>query len=106
MILHELVLEMEAAKAAAEVKRSTAPEAAVTEFWLEKVRKLTVEQSGNGNSTNPDRMLTVAAAAVRCGMSSRWIYKQADRLPFVTRFPTGALRCSEAKLVKWLERRR
>ncbi len=101
-LVHELELQM----AGSEAFGSTAPVGQVLGAVIERLRELTVEPSGNGNSTNLDRMLTVAAAAVRCGMSSRWIYKHADSLPFVTRFPTGALRCSEAKLDKWLERRR
>ena len=102
----ELVARLERRRDDAAAVGATAPVDRVVAVLIEELRELQFEPSENGNGARPDRLLRVAAAAVCCGMSSRWIYKHADSLPFVTRFPTGALRCSEAKLTKWLERRR
>jgi len=52
----------------------------------------------------PDRLVTVDEAAERCALSARYIYAHADRLPFVVRVGRK-VRCSEARLARWLERR-
>jgi Helix-turn-helix domain len=56
--------------------------------------------------TIADRMLTTAEAAEMLRRSPRWIYRNADRLPFVKRISQKSLLCSEAGIKRWLERQR
>jgi hypothetical protein len=53
-----------------------------------------------------DRMLTTAEAAEMLRRSPRWIYRNADRLPFVKRISQKSLLCSEVGMKRWLERQR
>lgn len=53
-----------------------------------------------------DRMLTTAEAAEMLRRSPRWIYRNADRLPFVKRISQKSLLCSEVGIKRWLERQR
>ena len=53
-----------------------------------------------------DRALNVREAAALLGMSTDWLYRNKDRLPFTR--PTGrrAVRFSEAGIRRWLAQRR
>jgi len=53
----------------------------------------------------PDRLLNVGEAAERLGVTSRWIYRKADVLPFTRRLGSGTLRFSERGLERWKESR-
>jgi excisionase family DNA binding protein len=54
----------------------------------------------------PDTLLTVGEVAERLGVSNRWVYRNADRLPFTRRLTSGTLRFSERGLERWKETRR
>lgn len=56
-------------------------------------------------AVTPDRLVTVAEAATRCAVSTRYIYAHADRLPFIVRVGRKVL-VSEGRLARWLERQR
>ena len=94
---------MVAAASAAKVKQTSGPEWAVTEFWLEKVRELVLEPSGNGDQ--PDRMLKASEVADRLRISTRTVYASAKGWPFAKRYPAGSIRFSEKGLDRWLSRR-
>jgi predicted DNA-binding transcriptional regulator AlpA len=49
----------------------------------------------------PDRLLTPHQAAERLGVTSRWLYRHAPRLPFTRRLSRKVLRFSEAGLWRW-----
>ncbi|MGA2384452.1 MAG: hypothetical protein ABSD56_02190 [Bryobacteraceae bacterium] len=51
-----------------------------------------------------DRLLTVPEAAARLALPTRYVYAQADRLPFVVRVGRH-VRCSELRLARWLDER-
>jgi predicted DNA-binding transcriptional regulator AlpA len=102
VILDDLLREMEGQAAAAEAKQSRVPEAAITRFWLERVRELEMSREGDGEGSTGDGMISVKAAAKRIGISPRWIYKRVSELPFAHRFPGGAIRCREGELERWL----
>lgn len=53
-----------------------------------------------------DRLLTVEEAAERLGVSPRWLYRHAGRLPFARRLSRKALRFSEVGLRRWQAARR
>lgn len=53
----------------------------------------------------PDRLLDVQEAAARLGLGPRYLYAHADRLPFIVRVGRK-VRVSEARLARFLERRR
>ncbi len=55
---------------------------------------------------NGDRLLTADEAAVRLGVSRRWVYRKAGALPFTRRLARGTLRFSERGLERWKETRR
>lgn len=70
------------------------------------VAALTLEAEAQAPAV-ADNMLTIDEAAVKLRRSRRWIYRNADRLPFVRRLLSGkTLLCSEKELARWLERRR
>lgn len=54
--------------------------------------------------TRRDRMLTAKETAARCGLSTKWLYAQAGRLPFARRVG-GRVRFSEAGLEDWMRLR-
>jgi predicted DNA-binding transcriptional regulator AlpA len=64
---------------------------------------------GNGAAaptpaTGPERLLTVPAAAARCGMSADWLYRHKASLPFIRRLGR-TVRVSEPALVRWMASR-
>ena len=56
--------------------------------------------------SSPDHLLTVEEAAAVLGVSTRWLYSHAGRLPFARHLSRRALRFSEAGLCRWIERSR
>jgi excisionase family DNA binding protein len=58
------------------------------------------------SASSPDHLLTADEAAVRLGVSRRWIYRKADELPFTRRLSGGTLRFSARGLERWKEGRR
>lgn len=57
---------------------------------------------GRGEVPSPaDRLLTPEEAAPLLGVSVRWLYRHAKRLPFTRRLSRKALRFSEAGLRRW-----
>jgi hypothetical protein len=61
-----------------------------------------IAASNQGEEKEPDRMLTVDEAAARLRRSRQWIYRHADRLPFVRRLSRKSLLCSESGLNAYL----
>lgn len=54
----------------------------------------------------PDRLLTVKEVAERTGMSEQFIYRRAQKLPFLVKEKTGrALRFSSAGLDRYIQGR-
>ncbi len=53
-----------------------------------------------------DRMLTPDEAAAILRRSRRWLYRNADRLPFVKRLSPKSILCSESGIRRWLATRR
>jgi len=52
--------------------------------------------------TETDRMLSPDEAAALLRRKRRWIYRNADRLPFVRRISRKSILCSERGLKSWL----
>jgi predicted DNA-binding transcriptional regulator AlpA len=52
-----------------------------------------------------DALLTVIEAARLIGMSPRWLYKNAHRLPFTRRVGPRALRFSRRGIARYLDKR-
>ncbi|MEE8494405.1 MAG: helix-turn-helix domain-containing protein [Nitrospirales bacterium] len=64
---------------------------------------------GNGGPEAPeqgDRLLPAEEAAALLGVTPRWLYRHAKRLPFSKRLSRKALRFSEAGIQKWMATRR
>jgi predicted DNA-binding transcriptional regulator AlpA len=57
------------------------------------------------NGGEPDTLLTAKDAGARLGVSPRWMYRNADTLPFTRRLSSGTVRFSSRGLEKWKERR-
>jgi predicted DNA-binding transcriptional regulator AlpA len=53
-----------------------------------------------------DRLLTVAEAAPRLGVTEDWLYRHAKQLPFTVRLGRKTLRFSMLKLERYLATRR
>ncbi len=85
-LLPQLIGRLEAAKAAA---------------WVRLAAQVTVAP----NTADPEGNLSVEEAARRLGLSDRWIYKNAKRLPFVRRIGRRVL-CSARGLAEWNTRQR
>jgi predicted DNA-binding transcriptional regulator AlpA len=49
-----------------------------------------------------DRLLDVKEAARRLGVSTGWLYRSADKLPFTKRLGPGQLRFSAAGIACWI----
>lgn len=50
---------------------------------------------------NGDKLLTVNEAAELLGVSRRWVYRKAGKLPFTRKLSSGTLRFSEKGLERW-----
>lgn len=59
--------------------------------------------AGAGTVAPPaeDRLLTPEETATRLGITPRWLYRHANRLPFTRRLSRKVLRFSEAGLGRW-----
>ena len=57
-------------------------------------------------ASSPDRLLTVEEAAAVLGVSKRWLYSRAGRLPFARHLSHRALRFSDLGLRRWIDRTR
>ncbi len=58
--------------------------------------------AGVRRDDGPDRLLTVKQAAPVLGMSTDWLYRNAERLPFTRRTGRRVLRFSERGLTRYL----
>jgi hypothetical protein len=68
--------------------------------------KLAARLNGNGKGTEEsDTLLTAGAVAARLGVTVRWVYAHAARLPFVVRLPGRGVRFSARGLARWLEKK-
>jgi excisionase family DNA binding protein len=62
-------------------------------------------ESASRGAGLPDEAISAAEAARMLGMSRRWLYRQAPRLPF-TRKIGRAVRFSRSGITRWLATRR
>jgi hypothetical protein len=53
------------------------------------------------NPAPPDRLMTPEQAAILLGVTPRWLYRHAPRLPFTRRLSRKVLRFSEVGLRRW-----
>lgn len=53
----------------------------------------------------PETLLTVQQAAERLAVTTRWLYRNAGKLPFTRRLSAGTLRFSEQGLERWMAAR-
>ena len=60
--------------------------------------------TANGNGTE-ERWLSVDEAVEKYALSRRWLYDNADKLPFAKRVSKKKLAIKESGLVRWLEHR-
>ena len=58
-------------------------------------------QPNAGRRPEDDRLISVEDAATRLGVTPRWLYRHAGRLPFSRRLSRKALRFSELGLKRW-----
>jgi hypothetical protein len=78
------------------------------DIMLEQIRLIVREeimaafQNGAPTSGQPDTLLTVEMAASIIGVNPRWLYRHADKLPFVRRINRKTVRFSEAGLRRWV----
>ncbi len=75
----------------------------LAELQARAMRRLTVSAPAPVRAV--DENVSVEEGARRLGVSDRWIYKHADRLPFVRRIGRRVL-CSSRALAEWNDRRR
>ena len=61
--------------------------------------------SVNRTPTAEDKLLLPEQAAARMGVSRRWLYRHAKRLPFTRRLGRKQLRFSEAGLTEYLAKK-
>jgi predicted DNA-binding transcriptional regulator AlpA len=61
--------------------------------------------TGSVRNDGPDRLLTVKQAAPILGMSTDWLYRNADALPFTRRTGRRTVRFSERALRRYLAER-
>ena len=57
-------------------------------------------------AASADRLLDVEEAAAVLGVTKRWLYSRAGRLPFARHLSHRALRFSEVGLRRWIDRTR
>ncbi len=71
-------------------------------LWT-RIMALSLNDHGRpANESEPDQLLTPEEAASILGVTPRWLYRHAKRLPFTRRISRKALRFSEAGLRRWL----
>ncbi len=71
----------------------------------DSARELSTPEDNRIDQSVADRMLRAPEVAERMNVAVRTVYKNAHALPFAKRYPTGAIRFSEAGLDRWLARR-
>lgn len=64
-------------------------------------RVASIAQPGPARRQEDDRLISVEDAAARLGVTPRWLYRHAPRLPFARRLSRKALRFSELGLKRW-----
>lgn len=83
---------------------------ALAEVLADKVAaRLRQQNNGTGAAAvvdAEDRLLKVAEAAVRLGVTPRWLYAHASDFPFTVRLPGRRLRFREGGLTAYLMRHR
>jgi excisionase family DNA binding protein len=65
-----------------------------------------VPQQGTEAQPDHERLLTPAQAAERLGVTRRWLYRNAKRLPFTRKLTPRTLRFHEAGLEKYIRDRK
>lgn len=82
--------------------------AAAQSILVARLVAVGVMGSNNASKEEPaeGRMLTVTEACGLLRKQPRWIYRNAERLPFVKRLSRKSLLISEAELRRWLKGRR
>ena len=85
---------------------ATAPVAAVYEAVLGELAPL----CGNARAPRVEQhtkshLLTVREAAVLLHVTTRWIYRHANSLPFIRRLSPRTLRCDPDGLERWCSKR-
>jgi excisionase family DNA binding protein len=79
---------------------------------LEQIRQVVREevtmamQSSAPNVSQQDTLLTTEKAAELMGVTPRWLYRHAGKLPFTRRISRKNLRFSEAGLRRWITLRK
>ena len=76
--------------------------AELKEIVREALREDRIE-NGTVSATEKDTPLTAEQAAALIGVSRRWVYRHADRLPFARRINRKNVRFSRAGLQRWLD---
>ncbi len=71
-------------------------------IWARMMHPSPNHQGGPANESEPDQLLTPQEAARILGVTPRWLYRHAKRLPFTKRISRKVLRFSEAGLRRWL----
>ena len=84
---------------------ASAPVADVLAVVLSELEAVEGNGTSPASAAGPDRLLTAAEAAARLAVPVRYVYAHAARLPFVVRVGRK-VRCSEARLARYLERAR
>ena len=102
MTLADVRARLEARIADAERMKATAPGADVLRVVLAELGDVDGEPDAGGPG---DRLLTAEEAALMLGVTVRWCYDHAKRLPFAKRLSRKCLRFSEAGLRRYLARR-
>lgn len=54
----------------------------------------------------PERLLSVEDAAIRLGVTKRWLYRNAKRLPFTRKLTRRTLRFHEAGLERYIREKK
>jgi excisionase family DNA binding protein len=75
--------------------------AELKEIVREALREDRIENA-TVSATEKDTPLTAEQAAALIGVSRRWLYRHAGKLPFTRRISRKNLRFSEAGLRRWL----
>jgi hypothetical protein len=57
-------------------------------------------------TSTPETFVSVKVAAVRLGVSPRWLYRRRKTLPFMREMVPGTWRVSVPALERWMHRRR
>jgi hypothetical protein len=76
--------------------------AAVQSVLAARIASAEVAAPAPAPAAPADEMLTIDEAAALLRRSRRWLYRNADRLPFVKRVSRKSLLCSKARLMRWL----